>query len=251
MPTPAEQPRFDQPVVDQGGRVTQAWANYFLRMASAQSNDDLRALYEALAARVAELEEGQSLNFSIFGANSINVDGAVQPGGVVLISLLGDKDAPGNTTYYGTGPTGSKGWFPVSDAFLAAAGELTKSVGTNGVSTFGLADLPNSGMGAALVKITRDAKGRVSGTQSATTDDLPAGSTNKYFPEAPTDGQQYARQSGAWAVVTASGGGFVPYNIPDGQSFLVPLNQQALFTLPINLGDGSSIVLDGALVEVS
>ncbi|WP_414609314.1 hypothetical protein, partial [Stenotrophomonas pavanii] len=77
------------------------------------------------------------------------------------------------------------------------------------------------------------------------------GSTNKYFPEAPTDGQQYARQSGAWTVVTASGGGFVPYNIPDGQSFQVPLNQQALFTLPINLGDGSSIVLDGALVEVS
>lgn len=120
-----------------------------------------------------------------------------------------------------------------------------------GLPTISLADLTNSGVGAALVKITRDAKGRVSGTQSATTDDLPAGSTNKYFPEAPTDGQQYARQSGAWTVVTASGGGFVPYDIPDGQSFLVPLNQQALFTLPINLGDGSSIVLDGALVEVS
>ncbi|MEW2849798.1 hypothetical protein [Stenotrophomonas maltophilia] len=120
-----------------------------------------------------------------------------------------------------------------------------------GLPTISLADLANSGVGAALVKITRDAKGRVSGTQSATTDDLAAGSTNKYFPEAPTDGQQYARQSGAWTVVTASGGGYVPYNIPDGQSFQVPLNQQALFTLPINLGDGSSIVLDGALVEVS
>lgn len=120
-----------------------------------------------------------------------------------------------------------------------------------GLPTISLADLANSGVGAALVKITRDAKGRVSGTQSATTDDLAAGSINKYFPEAPTDGQQYARQSGAWTVVTASGGGYVPYNIPDGQSFQVPLNQQALFTLPINLGDGSSIVLDGALVEVS
>lgn len=252
MPTPAEQPRFDQPVVDQGGRVTQAWANYFLRMASAQSSDDLRALYEALAARVAELEDGQSLNFSIFGANSVNVDGLVQPGGIVLISLLGDEDAPGNTMYYGTGPTGSKGWFSVSDSISVASGELSKSVGTDGVTTLGLADvadsgagtllaitrdgkgrvtgtkaatitgtaqqidvangnaaaglptislsnLPDSGVGAALVKITRDAKGRVSGTQAATTDDLPPGTSNKYFPEAPNDGWPYARQSLAWA----------------------------------------------------
>lgn len=251
MATPAEQPRFDQPVVDQAGRVTQAWANYFLRLASVQSSDDLRALYEALAARVAALEDGESIDFQILGQGSVSVNGVPQPGNVVVISLQGDTALPGNTQYYGTGPTGAKGWFPVSGAITVAAGELTKAVGVDGVTNFGLADLANSGVGAALVKITRDAKGRVSGTQSATTDDLPAGSTNKYFPEAPTDGQQYARQSGAWTVVTASGGGFVPYNIPDGQSFQVPLNQQALFTLPINLGDGSSIVLDGALVEVS
>lgn len=50
---------------------------------------------------------------------------------------------------------------------------------------------------------------------------------------------------------TGGGGGLVPYNIPDGQSFMVPLDQQALFTLSINLGVGSSIILDGALVEVS
>ncbi|MNV77269.1 hypothetical protein D3C71_1706780 [compost metagenome] len=52
-------------------------------------------------------------------------------------------------------------------------------------------------------------------------------------------------------VSAVGGGGFVPYNIPDGQTFYVPADQQALFTLSINLGDGSSIVLDGALVEVS
>lgn len=199
MPTPAEQPRFDQPVVDQSGRVTQPWANYFLRMASAQSSDDLRTLYEALAARVAELEDGQDLSFQILGQRSISVNGVVQPGGVVIITLQGDTAAPGNTQYYGTGPTGEKGWFPVSDAITVAAGELTKAVGANGVTTLGLADLANSGVGAALVKITRDAKGRVSGTQAATTDDLPAGSTNKYFPEAPNDGWPYVRQSLSWA----------------------------------------------------
>lgn len=167
MPTPAEQPRFDQPVVDQGGRVTQAWANYFLRMASAQSNDDLRALYDALAARVAQLEDGQELDFSIFGANSINVDGAVQPGGMVLITLVGDADAPGNTMYYGTGPAGGKGWFPVSSAVQVVSGELTKTVGTDGVSTFGLADVPDTATGA-LLATTFDAKGRKTGSKPAT-----------------------------------------------------------------------------------
>lgn len=240
MPTPAEQPRFDQPVVDQGGRVTQAWANYFLRMASAQSNDDLRALYEALAARVAELEEGQSLNFSIFGANSVNVDGSAQPGGVVLISLVGDMDAPGNTMYYGTGPTGSKGWFPVSDTSLVATGELTKSVGLDGVTTFGLADLPDSGVGVGLVKITRDAKGRVSGTQSATTDDLPAGSTNKYFPEAPNDGQLYGRKSGAWEVVPAGGGGVTSVNARTGVVAVPDFVQKA--TAPTSTDFGRPII---------
>lgn len=167
MPTPAEQPRFDQPVVDQSGRVTQSWANYFLRMASAQSSDDLRALYEALAARVAELEDGQDLNFQILGQQSVTVNGVVQPGGVVIITLQGDSDAPGDTQYYGTGPAGAKGWFPVSGAISVAAGELTKTVGPDGVTTFGLADVANSGAGT-LLAITRDGKGRVTGTKAAT-----------------------------------------------------------------------------------
>ncbi|HEL3849457.1 TPA: hypothetical protein UMZ03_000120 [Stenotrophomonas maltophilia] len=173
------------------------------------------------------------------GNPTIGLEDVPDSGAGTLLAVT--RDGKGRVT--GTRPatiTGTANQIGVANGDAAA-----------GLPTISLADLANSGVGAALVKITRDAKGRVSGTQSATTDDLPAGSTNKYFPEAPTDGQQYARQSGAWTVVTASGGGFVPYNIPDGQSFQVPLNQQALFTLPINLGDGSSIALDGALVEVS
>lgn len=167
MPTPAEQPRFDQPVVDQAGRVTQSWANYFLRMASAQSSDDLRALYEALAARVADLEDGEALSFQILGQGSIAVNGVPQPGNVVIITLDGDTAAPGNTQYYGTGPDGTKGWFPVSDAMAVASGELTKAVDTDGVTTFGLADVADSGAGT-LLAITRDGKGRVIGTRPAT-----------------------------------------------------------------------------------
>ena len=43
------------------------------------------------------------------------------------------------------------------------------------------------------------------------TDDVAEGDTNKYFPEAPLDGQQYARKSGAWAVVVGGGGGGSSY----------------------------------------
>lgn len=164
---PGEQPRFDQPVVDQSGRVTQAWANYFLRLASVQSSDDLRALYEALAARVAALEEGEAASFQILGQQSVSVNGVPQPGHVVIITLQGDADSPGNTTYYGTGPTGAKGWFPVSGAITVSSGELTKSVGADGVTTFGLANVADSGAGS-LLAITRDGKGRVTGTRPAT-----------------------------------------------------------------------------------
>lgn len=202
--------------------------------AARQSNGDwaLRTLQEGTGIDIAN-PDGDA------GNPTIGLKDVANSGTGTLLAVT--RDGKGRVT--GTRPatiTGTASQIGVANGDAAA-----------GLPTISLADLANSGVGAALVKITRDTKGRVSGTQSATTDDLPAGSTNKYFPEAPTDGQQYARQSGAWTVVTASGGGFVPYNIPDGQSFLVPLNQQALFTLPINLGDGSSIVLDGALVEVS
>ena len=44
-----------------------------------------------------------------------------------------------------------------------------------------LRPLADSGVGAGLWKFTRDSFGRVSGTESATTDDLTEGSTNLYF----------------------------------------------------------------------
>lgn len=275
---PGEQPRFDQPVVDQAGRVTQAWANYFLRLASAQSNDDLRALYEALAARVAALEDGGGLSFQLLGEQSITVNGIAQPGHVVIITLDNDSDAPGNTQYYGTGPTGTKGWFPVSGAITVNGGELTKTVGADGVTTFGLADVPDSGVGT-LLAITRDGKGRVTGTKAATITgtaqqiDVANGNAAAGLPTLSLAAEVLASldlADGAVQEVVAGAGidvdstdprrpvisatatsGFVPYFIPDGQTFVVPAYQQALFTLPIEFGTGSSIELDGVLVEVS
>ncbi|MDA5337793.1 hypothetical protein LRM36_05115 [Stenotrophomonas maltophilia] len=164
---PGEQPNWNEPIADQSGRATLAWRNYFLRLASVQSSEDLRALYEALAARVAALEDGESIDFQILGQGSVSVNGVPQPGNVVVISLQGDTALPGNTQYYGTGPTGAKGWFPVSGAITVNGGELTKTVGTDGVVTLGLADVPDSGAGT-LLATTFDAKGRKTGSKPAT-----------------------------------------------------------------------------------
>jgi len=59
--------------------------------------------------------------------------------------------------------------------------------GQDGDPAIGLADLPDSGEGAALVKVTRDSKGRVEGTEAAKTDDLAEGATNRYFTSARAD----------------------------------------------------------------
>lgn len=167
------QPRANEPVVGRDGLVTQAWRDYFARLAMAQTSDDLRQLYEALAARVAELADGQSLR--VVGRNSVDTAGA----SVVEIQLVGDESAPGNTEYYGTGPTGQRGFFPIANAIAVDTGELEKSVGSDGVITLGLADVPDEG-GGTLQKTAFDAKGRKTGTSEATTTDLSEG-TNLYF----------------------------------------------------------------------
>lgn len=55
------------------------------------------------------------------------------------------------------------------------------AIGWGQVATLSLRLLPDTGVGASMVKITRDAYGRVEGTEAATTDDLPEGAANHYF----------------------------------------------------------------------
>lgn len=167
MASPADVPRIAEPIAGNGGFVTRAWLDFFLKLASTQTEQNLAELYAQLAARVAQLEDGQSLSFQLLGQGSIGVQGIPQPGGAVIITLQNDDDAPGNTMYYGTGPTGAKGWFSVSSAIAGTADQIVKTTGTDGVVTIGLADLPDSGTGT-LLAITRDAKGRVAGTRAAT-----------------------------------------------------------------------------------
>ena len=53
------------------------------------------------------------------------------------------------------------------------------------------------------------------------------------------------------AVDEISAGGGVPYFIPDGKTFSVAANKQALFAIPIELDGTASLVVDGHLVEVA
>lgn len=160
------------------------WYRYF--QAATKVNLDVDALrhdVDALTVRVTALEETTPSggDTKITGTGSIYISATA----VKVVSLEGDAEDPGFTTYYGTDSTGAKGWYAVSDA-LASSGNIAKSTDAAGVTSFDMVDLADSGTGAALVKITRDAKGRISGTSAATTTDLAEG-TNLYFTNARAD----------------------------------------------------------------
>lgn len=78
-----------------------------------------------------------------------------------------------------------------------------------GVPTISLADLADTGVGAALVKLSRDAKGRVSGTQAATTTDLSEGA-NLYFTNARADARITAQKGQPNGIASLDAGGKVP-----------------------------------------
>lgn len=154
------------------------WYRYF--QAAMQVNLDVGTLQhdvDALTVRVTALEDvpPSGGDTKISGVGSIYVSATA----VKVVSLNGDVDDPGFTAYYGTDATGEKGWYAVGDA-LASSGNVTKTTDAAGVTSFDLVGLADSGTGVALVKITRDAKGRVSGTSAATTTDLTEGD-NLYF----------------------------------------------------------------------
>lgn len=107
--------------------------------------------------------------------------------------------------------------------------DVANGDGVLGNPTVSLADLADIG-GGTFKLIVRDSKGRVEGTSDGTTDDVPEGTTNLYF----TDLR-------AIMAVTP------PYYL-DG-TYFVPEFKQTLFQFPIDVEDGSDIVLEGMLIE--
>lgn len=177
-------PKPNSPVLDTNGHLAREWYDYLRRNLSSDDLSSIEQQIRELDARVAAVDNSNFVPKStkILGNGSVQTLGNLAQG-VVTVTLVGDSESPGLTFYYGTDEAGNKGWFALSDAFQVTS-DLTKTVDSGGISTYGLADLPNSGTGTAVYKTTRDAKGRTSGQVAATTDDLPEGSSNLYFTNA-------------------------------------------------------------------
>lgn len=173
-------PRQAERLVDSGGFISPAWWRYLNDGSVSGQISELSAAIGSALARISALETAR--NFGITGRLSVVVQGTPANGSVGLL-LVGDVRNPGNTYYYGTGPTGSKGWSAIADAFTATATDIELATGSDGVTNIELANLADSG-GGSLVRIARDAKGRVSGTSTPTTDDLAEGITNLYYTDA-------------------------------------------------------------------
>ncbi len=199
-------PKIQEPIAGPGGFTSRAWYAYFesLRVA-ANGNAAIQKAIDSILARLAALEDDAEVDFQILGVGSVLVQGSVADG-MVQLTLAGDENEPGSTFIYGTNADGEKGWHLLGDSLDTTT--LAKSVDpATGVVSYDLDPLPDTGIGTALVKLTRDTYGRVEGTAAATASDLafvPAGGITA------TDVQT------AIAQAAASGGGEIL--VQDGSS---------------------------------
>lgn len=131
------------------------------------------------------------------GNPMIGLEDVADSGAGTLLAI--SKDSKGRVT--GSRPatiTGTAQQINVANGNAAA-----------GVPTISLSDLPDSGVGAALVKITRDAKGRVSGTQAASTTDLAEG-TNLYYTNTRADARIAAQKGQPNGIADLDASGKIP-----------------------------------------
>lgn len=217
-----KRPKPSEPFLDARGMVTRPWFNYLSDLSPAEANESIRAELDRLAIRVEEIAgraTGLSNDTRAYGQFSVQSNGTLA-GGVVVFSLVADEQAPGNTRYYGTGPDGIKGWHPVADTLAVVDGEVAKEVGDDGVTTFGLADLPDAG-GGTLQRFERDGKGRVSGTSDASIDDL-----SDVDAPAPADGDAlvWRAADAAWKPGAVASGG----NVDGGRADSIYLPTQRI-----------------------
>lgn len=198
-------PKPNSPVLDRYGNLERQWYDYLRTLASEESADTFTTELAELSAKVAALESPQAMA-QVTGLASIRTSGSLASG-KVTVQLVGDEQDPLPRTYYSTDADGTKGYHPLQPNVVALADTATTGLyaitgpgtsatraitgtpgqievadgdGLAGYPTLTLAELPDSGAGAALRKITRDAYGRLAGTQDATTTDLPEGD-NLYF----------------------------------------------------------------------
>lgn len=200
----ANLPKPSAPMVDTNGRPAREWYSAFIRLLDETPGpvNNLQSVVKNILTRIEELEKSGHLNFTINGLDSVMVDGAPSSG-YVQIALVGDDSSVPTNAAYMTNGAGSRGWHLIVDV-INVTGDLTKTVDANNSVTVGLADLADSGVGAQLLKITRDVKGRLSGTSPATTDDLAEGSAQYFTQQRARD--SFAFQNSGDVPVTLDGG---------------------------------------------
>ncbi len=207
-------PAWHGPLVRSDGRLTQPLIDFLRSLGDAQ---DISGLQDAVATLQQQIGE---INIPVVLQELENI----APG---LIARL-----PGNT-------------WKAREIESADATRIvvTDGGGQAGNPTIDLAELADSGTGAALVKLTRDDYGRVEGTEAATAADLPYDNATSGL--AATNTQDAIDEISGGA---SAGGGMVPYFIATGETFTVSEYKQALFVLPIDCE--GSLVVDGYLLEV-
>lgn len=141
----ASLPHNREQITDGSGRATVPFRRFLEELS--RQGVSVAAMADAVAA------------LAVDGSGSVDVDGTPADG--FIVRLVNDQAAPGDTRYYGTDTSGTKGWFEFPEADVA-----------------------------------------------------------------------------------------VPFLVPDGTTYTVAENKQALFALPIELEGDAVLVLDGALVEV-
>lgn len=212
-------------------------------------------IYGTAPAKATYLEQGATVGAKI-GTNLLMPDGTVATT-AKLAALLGTTTSGANTSDLNTTDDLDEGqwhlWFTERRAQDAVGGILTDTdtidfayAGGSSI-TATLKDLADSGTGAALVKITRDAKGRISGTSAATTTDLTEGD-NLYF----TD------ERAQDAIGTAlDGTGNVPLAYDDtGNKISAALSTAVLASLALadsatQPGDLAAVATTGAYADLS
>ena len=165
-------PRPQAAMVDNTGLPTKEWYRYFSDMNGSNGTGvTTESLMQTIFARKPWLKEPPR----IFGIKSIQTTGSFAEG-LLYFTLDGDSDYPGPGCAYMISTDNHKGWFRIATVIQTSPDVSRNEV--DGVVTLGLSDVADSGQGDHLVKLTRDAKGRVSGTSPATSDDLPEGKTH-------------------------------------------------------------------------
>lgn len=129
-------PRPDAELLNRqwAGRPANEWYTFWQQLLQfVRENGGDAASIAALEGRVAALESEGATDAVIQGLYSVAVLGSLADGTVTL-QLINDSDTPGNTYYYGTGPTGVKGWFTVASAFTADQPGIELVTGADGVT---------------------------------------------------------------------------------------------------------------------